>query len=181
VSCQRVLLTPSRLDHAQPSFTSRERNGLVLTQMPRVLVIASTIAVLAACDPAYQLRLRQPLHPVPASSCLERALQHSPHVLHVVPLESTGSLFRVTLTDSSRTGPIEATMALGDRPDSAGVVSMRYVRMATARTLSPSERQRRIRLATDLLDEVRLACAPGTPRAITCDGSLGRPTPCPAA
>jgi hypothetical protein len=104
-------------------------------------------------------------------------------VIRFVPLyQSRGSVFRVALRDSSRTEEVHATIALGGELDSANVLSVKYVWMGTVRSVSPAEGQQLIRLAEQLLDELRVGCAPETPRRVTCEEQgWGRPKHCPTA
>jgi hypothetical protein len=75
-----------------------------------------------------------------------------------VPLRDTAA------ADRRDTGQRAATVRLEAGPDSAGVLSLTYIWLGTARTVPVGDQRRPLALATDVLAHLREACAPTAPR-----------------
>lgn len=140
------------------------------------------LVLLGACDPVFYMNVRQPLSPVPAPDCLERALAASPRVRELEPrADRREPGFYVTLRDTMVSmRPWMGHVTRRPAADSMGeVVTMTYAWMGYD---SPTPRQRtKMRaVAEAVLADVRAARAPASPPATECEvtGALLPPRAC---
>ena len=146
--------------------------------LPRTcFLLLFTLPVLAGCDPLYTTQYRQALAPAPAPSCVAAALRGSP-LAAVVWRDTTDrspgarSNYVVTVRDSLTIGGRwSAHVVEGGAGDSAWVrLAYSYMSYHTPR---PAERARRAAQARELLEHVRVRCAPATPREVQCKSAGG--------
>lgn len=133
----------------------------------------TTIAVVlaaTACDPLWSLHLSQAPWPAPGRRCLDSALTASPHVEQILGLKRWGNTNRFTLKlRDENANWREPTLEIKgpQAADSAVTVSFAYYWMGSAQ-LQPRDEVAFARLGTEVIEDLRRACAPSAPADVEC-------------
>jgi hypothetical protein len=138
--------------------------------MSRLLLLVSLLVV-AACDPGFFMRLRQPLRTAPALSCIDSALAAAPQItiLKVTQRDSTHREFELAFSDTTLLGAwVHPTFeaSRGSSSDSSVQTSIVY-RFGSVHALREEEEGGKA-VARATLEYIRLACAPDSPPNIEC-------------
>lgn len=145
----------------------------------RIVTTFIATLLLTACDPLFSTQYRQPVSPLTGDQCVEVALRSSRLVALMerqassCDHDATSSYHIVVRDTSAMGGEWEGEAAREHRHDSTWVrVSYQYIGYATP---PKQERARWEVQAHEILETVRLKCAPEVPSAIRCMavGGLG--------
>ena len=132
------------------------------------------IVLATGCDPTAGVYIRQQLAPAPAADCVGAALASSPLIAAVAPFGSPTPprySYRVDLRDSTVTGTTRsATVTLANHTAAtAAQLSVSVLRRGDMTFTIGSARARYYaKLASQVADVVRAACAPGAPTKVSC-------------
>ena len=140
------------------------------------------LLALGGCDPAFAIGMRQGLAPPATATCVEATLRTSPRVTEVTPYDyASYPIFGVTLRDTTaRWGQRPTTVELETR-DSSQTLRVKFQWMGFGGSVPLDQQERMLAIATDLLAELRTACAPTATTRVECfKGGFGGPTACPS-